>query len=222
MARISFEMRQKRRGKRKGMIIFMAEPDVQEKLNKFSAAIFKDANARKEAILQEVEAYKKETLAQAEDEILNEAYHLIQSQITSIRNACTREVSIEELESRRILLKKREEIVARVFEDAKARLLDYSKTDAYRERFLSRLGTLNQTYDLSGCTLKIKSSDSISKADIAAVAGESVAIEPSEDIQIGLFILVDPKNGVIIDETLDSKLLEQHDWFAQNSKLGVF
>ena len=57
----------------------------QEKLSKFKQAVFSDVDSKISVIQQEAEELKKASLAQAEDEQLNDAYSYIQSNVAKIK-----------------------------------------------------------------------------------------------------------------------------------------
>ena len=52
--------------------------------------------------------------------------------------------------------------------------------------------------------------------------GKLCKVLVSKEIKIGGLIAVNRNMNIIIDETLDSKLTDQREWFAENSKLNVF
>ncbi len=57
----------------------------QEKLSKFKQAVFSDVDSKISVIQQEAEELKKASLAQTEDEQLNDAYSYIQSNVAKIK-----------------------------------------------------------------------------------------------------------------------------------------
>ena len=58
----------------------------EEKLAKFRQAVFSDVDAKIEKIKKETESVKKASLAQTEDEQLNDAYGYIQDNVAKIKN----------------------------------------------------------------------------------------------------------------------------------------
>ena len=44
----------------------------------------------------------------------------------------------------------------------------------------------------------------------------------SDSIKIGGILAVNKVMSLVVDETLDSKLEEQRNWFEENSKLNIF
>jgi V/A-type H+-transporting ATPase subunit E len=91
----------------------MSQPD--KKLDKFTSAVLSDAQARRAKILAEIEDYRKAEMEKAEEDILHEAYIMIQNEISAIKNRQSKTVSLAELEGRRKFLRQREDIMGKVF-----------------------------------------------------------------------------------------------------------
>ena len=101
----------------------------QEKLDKFNVAIQHYALEQQKRIQEEVEAFQKKELEQAEDEVLQEAYGMIQKEMAEMRNRISREMAQRENEERKKLLKKRQSISEDVFRRVADRLLQFTKTN---------------------------------------------------------------------------------------------
>ena len=194
----------------------MTQPD--EKLKKFSAAIFRDAEDKRKQILKEMEDYRAAVLEKAEADILLEAYTLIQTEITDIKNQDSKRVSIKAMENRRNLIKKRDEITDRIFETVKNRLTLYTKSPQYVD-FLIKAAESVQKLEDPVIMLK---KDDLGYSDLIIKAlGKPVPIEENERINIGGFIVKSQKSGIIIDETLDERMKNQRSWFATHSNLTI-
>ena len=76
----------------------------EEKLAKFHQAINHYAMEQREKIEQEVAAFKKKELEEASNEVLAEAYHLIQKEMAQMRGRISREMARREMDGRRALL----------------------------------------------------------------------------------------------------------------------
>ena len=61
------------------------------------------------------------------------------------------------------------------------------------------------------------------KAALAAIAGKypAAAVKESKSIHIGGFTIKDSEKGLLIDETLDTRLSEQLDWFLLHCNLKI-
>ena len=71
----------------------------KEKLSKFNQAINHYAEEQRRKIENEVAEYKRRQLEEAEEEVLTEAYHLIQKEMAEMRNSITREMAHREMDA---------------------------------------------------------------------------------------------------------------------------
>ena len=87
----------------------------EEKLSKFNEAIHHYAEEQRRKIEDEVKKFKEKELNEAENEVLLEAYQLIQKEMAQMRNTITKEMAHREMDARRELLEKRRKIMEDTF-----------------------------------------------------------------------------------------------------------
>jgi V/A-type H+-transporting ATPase subunit E len=191
---------------------------LDEKLKKFSAAIFKDAEEKRQQILKEIEDYRAVALEKAEQDILLEAYTLIQNEISDIKNQNSKSVSVKSMENRRNLIKKRDEITDRIFDEVKKRLIDYTKSPEYVS-YLTKAAESSSKFD--DAVIMLKKEDMGYGDIIIKTLGKQIPIQENKRISIGGIMIKSQKSGIIIDETLDERLKNQRTWFATNSNLTI-
>ena len=197
----------------------MSQPD--KKLDKFSSAVLKDAEEQRRIILEEIEEYRKAQMEKAEEDILHEAYIMIQNEISAIKNQQSRKISLAELEGRRNFLKQREDIMNRVFKETSERILAYTATAEYGNMLCEKLKNSAANLPEGSLVIQIKHADLPLADRLIAACGHKAAVEENANIALGGFILENRDKGVIIDETLDLKLEGQKDWFAASSGLTL-
>ena len=103
----------------------------EEKVNKFYTAINHYALEQRKKIEHEIAEFKSKELEEAENEVLAEAYHLIQKEMAQMRGGISREMAKREIDCRRGLLEQRQKITDEVFKQAAESLLQYTQTDRY-------------------------------------------------------------------------------------------
>lgn len=197
----------------------MSETDVN--LKKFTSAVLNDAEQERAKILAEIEAYRQQELQRAEEDVLHEAYKLIQSEIANIRNQQSRAISLAELEGRRKLLLLREEITQKVFTEAADRIVAYTQTDAYSEWLCNAIKQSSAAMADGELVIEVKRGEHTPAAKLIAATGRKATVQEVPGILIGGFILVNHEKGFVIDETLDQKLQNEKDWFAASSGLTL-
>ena len=117
------------------------ETGMELKLKKFSGTVLKDAEEQREKLEEEIECEKKTRMSAKEDEFLADAYMTIQKNITQIQKEDNEKLLHAELEARKALLKKREQIIDFVFELAEKKIREFMKTPEYREGLNKKIKT---------------------------------------------------------------------------------
>ena len=105
--------------------------EIDSMLTKFTAAVFADAQEENNKILAELEANRKSEMDKAENEILDEAYHRIQSEIEKIHNHTNQVLSKQTLELKKSLIRKQEELRAKLHDECVDGLCAFFLTPHY-------------------------------------------------------------------------------------------
>ncbi len=196
-------------------------PDIVSKTDNFLKAIEKYAAEQRNKIETEAEEFKAKELNKAEEDGLKEAYVLLQKKMLSINTGIARELSKAENASRKSVFQKRREIEDKVFERAKEKLLAYAKTDKYIKKLLESAKAVSQKLTADDVVLYICDRDMKFKDKIISAFGRKCDIQVSDEIKIGGLTGLSRQLGLLIDETLDTKLETQKEWFCENSGLTV-
>jgi V/A-type H+-transporting ATPase subunit E len=197
----------------------MSQPE--NKLDKFSSAVIKDAEEQRSKILNEIEEYRKSQMEKAEEEILHEAYIMIQNEIASIKNKHSRKISLSELEGRRKLLMLREELSGKVFDEAASHVLNFTKSQEYLKYMCDTVKKCCNEIPEGNVIIEVKNDD-LQFADMLVTAsGREAKVETNLNIRLGGVLVNNVSKGIVIDETLDLKISSQKDWFAAESGLSI-
>jgi len=196
-------------------------PDIVSKTDNFLKAIEKYAAEQRNKIETEAEEFKAKELNKAEEDGLKEAYVLLQKKMLSINTGIARELSKAENASRKSVFEKRREIEDKVFERAKEKLLAYTKTGKYTTKLLESAKAVSQKLTADDVILYICERDWKLKDKILSAFGRKCDIQVSDEIQIGGLTGLSRQLGLLVDETLDTKLENQKEWFCENSGLTV-
>lgn len=196
-------------------------PDTVSKTDNFLKAIEKYAEEQRSKIQSEAEDFKERELNKAEEEGLREAYVLIQKKMTDIRTEISAELSRAESASRKKTFVRRQEIENEVFEKAAKKLSEYTKTSKYVQDLEKSAESVSRALDSDDVVLRLREADMKYKDKISKAFGRKCGIESTDEISIGGIIGVSKKLGLLADETLDSKLEMQREWFFENSGLRV-
>lgn len=193
----------------------------ETKTSKFLEAINKYAKEQRDKLNREAQMIREQEEIRIEDEILSDAYNLIQREMAAMKIEISNECSKKEFAGKRQLFEKRMNIMEEVFKKAEQKLLEYSQSDKYKALLLNSVGKIAEISKNEGMTLYIKPEDEYLVSEIKESFPAKCNVELDNQIKIGGIRGYDKENGVIIDETMDSKLVDQREWFTENSGLMI-
>ena len=196
-------------------------PDIVSKTDNFLKAIEKYAAEQRSKLESEAEDFKEKELNKAEEDGLKEAYVLLQRKMLSINTSISSELSKAENASRKSIFVKRQEIEDKVFDRAKEKLLDYVKTDDYTKNLLQSAKEIADKLTANDVILSVNERDMKLKDSIITAFGRPCEVQISNDIVIGGMTGISREMGLLADETLDTRLSQQREWFCENSGLKV-
>lgn len=196
-------------------------PDTVSKTDNFLKAIEKYAEEQRSKMQSEAEDFKNRELNIAEEEGLKEAYTMIQKKMADINNRISSDRSKQEAESRRNIFIRRKEIEDEVFEKAKQRLIEFTATDKYISLLETSAKNIAEVLGADDITVYLKKDDMKHKDRIIKALGKNCEFAVSDEIKIGGITGLSRSRGLIADETLDTRLEEQHEWFCENSGLRI-
>ena len=110
---------------------------------------------------------------------------------------------------------------ARVIYDARQKLADYAKTADYREKLCSSLTEMAAILPAEGTVYSVGPADADKIAVLEAICPKGSSIRTADDIQLGGLRGENAAAGIITDDTLDTRLELQREWFTKHSGLTV-
>ena len=190
------------------------------KTSSFLKAINKYAQQQSDAILKEAEEFRQKEIERATKEAITDAYTLIQKNITLEKAKIVSDYAKLSQKSRSEIFVRRNEIVEEVFEKATSKLVSFTKTAEYDEYIKKSANEIANLFENKNCVISIKNDDA-HKTDMIKAIVPNCTVEFDNSIVIGGIKGYCEELSVIADDTLDSKLLNQRQWFAENSNLEV-
>ena len=201
------------------MVSTMANSD--EQVTKFMQAITAYAEEQSRAIHQEVEDFKAERLREAEREVLRDSYLLIQKEQDDMRRKLSREMSLRDMDARRELLSTRRDMAKTIFARAEEKLAAFTKTPAYRDWLLKSLAAIAEKLPADGTVYELRREDEDLCGELRAACPAETDFRFVPDIRLGGLRGVNAAAGIVADDTLDTRLAQQHDWFTEHSGLTI-
>jgi len=193
---------------------------ADDKVNVIESAILSQAQQESKKIIDEANAVRKREIDIAREEDLGHMNARIQEKSGAMRQETVKAVARVELEARHEILRLRNAKTNELFERVEKRLLQYTQTDGYKTDLLKRAARLKDSLDHNETAVLVRECDQDLGGEIAKAIGAK-AVESDASIKTGGFKLKNKKARILIDETLDERLLEQRQWFLQNCGLKV-
>ena len=201
----------------------MDSSNITEKLNIFTSLVLKDASAKREKLIEDVEKEYAERIGEKETELLQEAYNTIQHTIQDARKDANERVLHAEIDSKKKLILKREEIIEEVMSDAKREIVRFTESEKYGEWLLDKIEKALFEVGKGAKTIYISSDDIRFKEKIEQIpdmSGINVEASPEHDFLGGAKVL-NTDRKVAVDYSLKEMLALQKQAFLQNSGLTL-
>ena len=196
-------------------------PDTVSKTDNFLKAIEKYAEEQRGKLRSEAEEFRERELNIAEEEGIKEAYELIQKKMADINNRISSELSRAESESRIRIFERRRQIEDEVFAKAEKKLIDFTKTDKYPALLEKSAEAVSRVLTEGEVVLYVRECDMKYEKMLTAPFGGRCTLMSTDEIRIGGITGMSRSMGLIADETLDTKLSYQREWFHEHSGLSV-
>lgn len=195
--------------------------DAEKSIEFFANAMKEDSHSRISFMQNKLDELKKAEFSNARNEAERQAELIMENGMKKTVSESANEISAAENARRTELARLREKIANDVFERAKEKLSKFTETDDYRKFIDSRLDEIEKYFSGTAFTIYCKKADDTVKNAVKEKFGGSVKVEESGEIAIGGCKAMAADGHIVADNTLDTKLYEQKDWFYENSGLTV-
>lgn len=189
-----------------------------DRVSKFVTAITKEAEEQRQRIEQETKDFIAAEMEKAEMDALGDSYKMIQRAVGNIRSDVGSKLSARMLENRRVLLARREEIADAVLQKAAERVTAFTASRDY-DAFLAASAKKAAAVLPGGRPIVyLRPADLDRKAVIAGALGDC-SFEADDSISLGGLRMVSEDGKIAVDDTLDTRLATQREWFQKHSGL---
>lgn len=201
----------------------MESNNLTEKLNTFTSLVLKDAEQKREKLLENVQKEYSERIDAKENELLQGAYENIQQNIQSAQKCANERVLHAELDSKKKLIMRREEIIDDVMKLSRAKIVEFIESDKYEEWLLSKIEKALFEVGKGSKTIYISSDDIKLKEKIEQIPDTSrITVEASgEKDFLGGAKILNTDRKVAVDYSFKEMLSEEKQKFLQSSGLAL-
>lgn len=195
----------------------MQEKDV---FNSMKAEIEETSRKEVEAIMAEVKKMEDDALVSMQKEAKKDADVQLKQELEEIHSNASAEISENHTKRTKKLIEKRDGYVKDVFDTAYKELLKFVDSADYKD-FLVKKAKAAAGEDFADAVMKVRKEDLKYADDLKKAYGKKVDVAASDEVKIGGFILENKENALVINETLEFALDNQHGWFANHSGLMI-
>ena len=193
----------------------------KNKTDNFLKAIKRYAGAQKRALAGEVKQLKTERLKEAEAKAKRDSERMKREKLAEARSRHAAIIASKTQAGQKKLFVARSEMTEEVFSLAAQKLADYAKTDSYREMLTESAKEIAALFENRDCVIYLNERDLGTAEELKALFGGNAEVKADKSIELGGVKAYCESMGIIADETLDSKLSAQRDWFVENAALSV-
>lgn len=179
------------------------------------------ASLEEEKILAEAKELEAEAYQQIKAEAKKDADALLAKELVEISSNASVEASLSQEEKTKKLVETREAYVTKIFKEAKNRLNEFVNSEGYKMYLIKHMEKISSLYQMSDSILKVRQNDTKYADDLVKAYGIDLTVEVSDEIKIGGFIIENKATNVVVDESLDTALENQKEWFYKTSGLMI-
>ena len=179
------------------------------------------ASLEEEKILAEAKELEAEAYQQIKAEAKKDADALLAKELVEISSNASVEASLSQEEKTKKLVETREAYVTKIFKEAKNRLNEFVNSEGYKMYLIKHMEKISSLYQMSDSILKLRQNDTKYADDLVKAYGIDLTVEVSDEIKIGGFIIENKATNVLVDESLDTALENQKEWFYKTSGLMI-
>lgn len=181
-----------------------------DRLDRFKKAVSAEIDEKAAALVAEGEAEAERIMSEARDAVSADARNISAVRVGGAYSA-VRAASAAELEKKKSVLRRREELISAVFDDVKEKLAALRSTDEYFD-FLKKAAEASGAS--SGSVIRLSPEDMRFEARLRKALGIEASFEPDSRIMLGGLTVYFPDRGIMSDRTFDTALEEQRKTFA--------
>lgn len=192
----------------------------EKSINSLLGAIASEAEAEKEKIKYETGKFVEKQINDAEKDALAESYDLIRSETLKVRSDYGKAVTAKRIELGNRMLLDRNNIKDAVFSNVKERILKFKASDDYKKFLLKSFEQC--TAALGGDSFTVSfSKDDLPLAETLKASGIDFDAVCDDSIKLGGIKVMSSDGKLTADDTLDTRLASEAEWFEKNSGLVI-
>lgn len=189
------------------------------KTKRFLRAINKAAIEKCTDIAKQIDETTKKEMQRAENEASREGHAKIEAAKLKIKTNTKMQISQYNLQKKKNIYSIRKEYKNQVFESAKKELIEFTKSDNYASFLEKSFNNISDKVS-DNTTVFYSQNDKICESLIKKYFPKA-QLQTDATIEIGGIKVKDNDKNILLDDTLDSRLSQQNEWFISNAKMQI-
>jgi vacuolar-type H+-ATPase subunit E/Vma4 len=194
------------------------------KISHFLGAINKYTQTEYSNILNEINDIERQEIEKSKLKILKNVDQIVQDELFKMRSKIHLKISQKTFMEKKHILRLRKSLMKDFFLKCEEKLLEFVKTPEYLVKLKKMTDNIFNFFEYTEkmeFKIYLKKEDFEQRDLIKTFFKKPCEILLSKKILIGGVYGYNEKNGIIVDETLDSKLKAQQDYFIKNFGLKL-
>ena len=191
------------------------------KTSHFLSAIEKHAKMQKAEIEQEIEEFRTREINEGKEKALKDAYYLIQEELNSKKSSIISDYSLKASDLKKDLYLTRIKMSEKIRDDVTERLISFSKSKEYKKYITDSCEKIRETVQDKECTVYIKEDEDETIKQLISDKLDVRDFITDREISIGGIKVYVGDMGILLDDSLNSRLDEEMDKFIQTCDLKV-
>lgn len=193
---------------------------MDERAEMIGSSILAQAEQESKELIRKANEIRENEIKSFEEQLIADMFKDVQQKTTNLRVETVRAISNEQVKAHRELLNRRGELAAMTLAAVRTRLFEYVKTPEYSAAIKAELESIAKDYDHSASAVSLREADMGLAEDVKAIL-PGCTVEADPGIKGGGWKLLNTTAGILIDETLDTRLIDEKPWFLLNSGLRI-
>ncbi|MFO7612925.1 MAG: hypothetical protein R6W99_10705 [Clostridia bacterium] len=194
---------------------------VNEKLRSFTDMALREAHKRKKELVESTESKIKQVVKEKEIDLLEDAYHSIQTGTRQNRRELNEAVSKALVDGKKKMFDKRRDIIEDVFKQVAEELAEYKKTTTYPVRIVEDLLESIKIINDSEYIVEVSPGEEKMLGKIVSETGLKAEIETAEEDISGGFIIYGKNKRMRMDCGFLTKTQEAREKFLEMCRIPI-
>lgn len=191
-----------------------------DKFERFAEVINNNAQKQCSKIEEQMVQIQDQEIQKLKARIASEYESKLSYELGKMKAQSNHDFSEKSSITKKYLIGYRQELADKVFAKVTLELENFAKSDKYEEFLSNSLKRLSEGLS-DEFTAYVKKGELKTVSNLAKEFKLVIAVKESDEITTGGIIAKNMSETVVINDTLDQRMIQQQQWFEKNSNLSI-